>query len=205
MSRLWSIMIHIIMIYHLVWFCWVIRTKMMSPYLFLINPMNPFLSFLTSFWVLGLFSAMSIVCIVIDWSPFCSLLSTSLSYFLSSWVISSCLTVCWEKVDEYFIHHQQQYYRNVSSWIYSSHTIPKLAKLGIFSDETCSSVAVLILLSYCLSLNFFCWIPFLSLSTRFQSHAAQTRSWKTLVTQTFFMHPMKFFKVIFQNEAKLQI
>ena len=53
----------------------------------------------------------------------------------------------------------------LTSYSYPSQPSTSSDELAISSDETSSSATVLILLSRCVSLNFFFWIPFLFLET----------------------------------------
>ena len=54
----------------------------------------------------------------------------------------------------YFINHQQQYVNVSSYYTHPNH------QLAILSDDTSTSATGLVLLSHCVSLSFFLWIPF---------------------------------------------
>ena len=113
----------------------------------------------TQFYLIRLecfFSRKKLSC-VLQWNPpiFCTLLSNSFNLYISklSWVTSSCSTLFWGKIDG--ILHPSS-----TTVISSEHSYLTSYLLLAFSDETSSSATVLILLSNCVSINFFFGTPF---------------------------------------------
>ena len=89
------------------------------------------------------------------WSFFCSLLSTFQNYFLVYFkLFYSVLRKGWRYTSSIINNN------NIRMCLATyTHPIPNFQ--AIFSDAPSSSTV----LSYCVSLNFFCWIPFLFLET----------------------------------------
>ena len=137
-SYIWLINYHIWYI-QLLRYCSVIATKVMGPYFFLINLFFCFQTRLLFFYRKTSYVLISYFLLI---TYLVKSFSLYISHKTTSWVTSSCLIVCWEKLDG-IIHPSSSRTRikhlNVTI-LYQQVT----SCLAIFSDKKSSPVTVLI-------------------------------------------------------------